>query len=477
MVWLKRVLWFFGIVCGLAAMVAYKRIDTIFECEPPEVSLQQWWGDEEPPKDWAAYLENSSLVIGNKLKFSDATIDDLRKQLNRTLRLPEPLGKPDFRNGFNTQELKNIVDYWRDDYLPRWREREVFLWQFNHFTTEIQGLLIHFLHLMVYDENKVDKNHYPVLLLHGWPSSIREFYPLIHKLHQTHLDKKNKYIFNVVVPSLPGFAWSQGASKVGLGPVQVAVIMRNLMLRLGYKRFFIHGSDMGSLVASHMATLFPENVLGYHSNLCAVFTERSLVKGFINAVKSNIFGAHGFEANFLPHWEPIKHLIEESGYYHLQATKPDTIGAVLTDNPIGLAAYILEKWSSLTNRKYKESANGGLSERFKLDALLDNVMLYHLTNSIITSSRLFAETHSQQQRELQMDWVPTDVPTGCARFKHDLIHFYDNQLKDKYRNLIHSKYYSNGGHFVALEMPQLLYADFIEFVKKVEKFSSSLAWF
>ncbi|XP_054740688.1 juvenile hormone epoxide hydrolase 2-like [Anastrepha obliqua] len=461
----------FGLICVCVFIYNYIGARISFDVEKPEVSLQQWWGDGDPPDDWAAYLKNTSEVIGNKLMYPDATIDDLREQLNRTLRLTEPLENSNFKNGFNTKELQKIVKYWRDKYLPRWRERELFLWQFNHFTTEIQGLRMHFLHLMVYDENKVGKHHYPVLLLHGWPSSIREFYTLIHKLHQTHLDKNNKYIFNVVVPSLPGFAWSQGTSREGLGPVEVAVMMRNLMLRLGYNKFFIQGGDLGSLIGSHIATLFPENVYGYHSNLCTVLTGRSFMKGFFNIMFTNFFGTHGFEENIFPHTKLLKHLAEETGYYHLQATKPDTIGAVLTDNPVGLAAYILEKWSSLTNRNYKLYVNGGLNERFTLDALLDNVMIYYLTNSITTSSRIFAENFSQQQISLQMNRVPTDVPTGCARFKHDFIHCQDSQLKDKYRNLIHSTYFKEGGHFIALEMPELLHADFIEFVKKVEKFS------
>ncbi|XP_004521994.1 juvenile hormone epoxide hydrolase 1 [Ceratitis capitata] len=462
--------WLLGIFSLVASIYAYKHLNIILDAQPPKVPLQQWWGDDVEPTDWAAYLKNSSKVRGNKLMFPDETIDDLRKQLNRTLHLTESLS-PDFSYGFNTQELQRIIEYWRDDYLPRWRGREVFMWQFNHFTTEIQGLRMHFLHLMVYEENKIGKHNYPVLLLHGWPSSIREFYPLIHKLHQTHPDEKNPYIFNVVVPSIPGFAWSEGTSRVGLGPVQVAVIMRNLMLRLGYQKFFIHGGDFGSLIGSHMATLFPENVLGYHSSFCTVFTGRSLMKGVLNALKPSFLNRHGFDAQFFPRWKVIEHLLEATGYYHLQATKPDTIGTVLSDNPVGLAAYILDIWSSLTNKNNRNKSNGGLEKRFQLDTLLDNVMIYYLTNSITTSTRMFAETHSEAQRELHMDNVPTDVPTGCARFKNDLVHFHDDQLKDKYRNLIHSTYYKDGGHFIALEMPKLLHLDFIQFVTKVEKFS------
>ncbi|XP_023160354.1 juvenile hormone epoxide hydrolase 1 [Drosophila hydei] len=447
----------------------YKRLNQLWgDLPPPTLDAQQWWGDEEQPKDYEAYLSNTSEVIGNRLLYPETTIQDLIKQLNRTLRLTPPLEGVAFEYGFNSDYLKELVAYWRDDYLPRWREREVFLWQFNHFTTEIQGLRMHFFNLMVYDENKVGKKHYPVLLLHGWPGSVREFYDLIHMLHQTNLDPNNKYIFNVIVPSLPGYGWSQGTSRPGLGPAQMAVMLRNLMLRLGYNKFFIQGGDWGSILGSHIATLYPQNVLGYHSNMCNNLSPKSQVKGLLASVWPSLFAPSGFVDFFFPKSKEFSYLLEESGYFHLQATKPDTVGAALTDNPVGLAAYILEKFSTWTNASYRSLPDGGLKKRYKLDALFDNVMIYYLTNSITTSQRLYAEAYTKEQQELNLDRVPTLVPTGCARFKGDIMHFLDLQLKDKYKNLIHSSYYRRGGHFAAMELPKVLYKDFIDFVKKVE---------
>ncbi|KAL9917410.1 juvenile hormone epoxide hydrolase 1 [Glossina fuscipes fuscipes] len=435
----------------------------------PTLPLNQWWGDEEEPRDWQAYLDNSSEVINNRLMYEESVINELKEQLNRPLHLTEPIRGANFEYGFNTEALKSIIKYWRDDYLPRWREREIFLWQFNHFTTDIQGLRLHFFHLMAYDDQTVDKHHYPVLLLHGWPGSVREFFDLIHKLHQTETDKENKYIFNVVAPSLPGYAWSQGTSRPGLGPAQIAVMMRNLMLRLGYKKFFIQGGDWGSIIGSHMATLFPENVLGYHSNFCTINTPNSIFKGFLANFFPRLFAPSGFEDFFFPISDKWLYILEETGYMHLQATKPDTIGTALLNNPVGLAAYILEKFSIWTNVSYRHYPDGGLTERFKLDDLLDNVMIYYLTDSITTTQRLYKEHFSKEQMTLRLDYVPTYVPTGCVRFKNDLIHFLDFQLEEKYRNLIHSTYYHEGGHFAALEVPDSLYNDFISFVQKVER--------
>ncbi|XP_033251957.1 juvenile hormone epoxide hydrolase 1-like [Drosophila miranda] len=447
------------LVPAIGGGLIYKNVSQLWADLPaPKLDPQEWWGDEAQPKDYAAYLANSSEVIGNQLSYPEKTITDLFTRLNRTLRLTPPLEGVAFEYGFNTDYLKEVVEYWRDDYLPRWREREVFLW-----------LRMHFLHLMVYDENKVGKQHYPVLLLHGWPGSVREFYDLIHLLHQSNLDKNNKYIFDVIVPSLPGYGWSQGTSRKGLGPAQVAVIISNLMARLGYTKYFIQGGDWGSIIGSHMATLFPENVLGYHSNLCSSTSPKSHVMGALAGLWPSLFVPSGFEDLFFPKSGQLSYLIEESGYFHLQATKPDTIGAALTDNPVGLAAYILEKFSTWTNPSYRSLADGGITKRYTMDALLDNVMIYFLTNSINTSQRLYAEPYSKEQRGLLLERVPTPIPTGCARFKSDIMHFLDIQLKHKFPNLIHSTYHKQGGHFAALEVPKVLHKDFLEFVKKVEQ--------
>lgn len=143
-------------------------------------------------------------------------------------------------------------------------------------------------------------------------------------------------------------------------------------------------------------------------------------------------------------------------------------GTALAHNPVGLAAYILEKFSTWTNPKWRQLADGGLDKAYTKDALFDNVMLYYLTNSITTSVRLYAEGFSDKQRDLKLDRVPTHVPTGCARFRHDLMHQMDWQLRDKFPNLVHSTYHNDGGHFIAMEKPTVLYTDFVQFVKKLK---------
>lgn len=139
----------------------------------------------------------------------------------------------------------------------------------------------------------------------------------------------------------------------------------------------------------------------------------------------------------------------------------------MVNNPVGLAAYILEKFSTGSKPQYRDLEDGGLYREFPKDTLLDNLMIYYLSNSFTTSARLYAETLSTRHRSLQIDRVPTNVPTGCARFRHDISHRLDWQLKSKYQNLVHSTYHNDGGHFIALERPDVLHADFIDFVKKL----------
>lgn len=162
------------------------------------------------------------------------------------------------------------------------------------------------------------------MLLHGWPGSVREFYELIPKLITP--NSKTGVQFDVVIPSLPGFGWSDGASIPGLGVAEVSVIMRNLMLKLGYSKFLIQGGDWGSYIGSTIAAVFPENVIGYHSNMCATLSPGASVKAFIASFLPQLFIPEEFESFVFPIGDKLKFLIEETGYLHLQATKPDTIG-------------------------------------------------------------------------------------------------------------------------------------------------------
>lgn len=172
--------------------------------------------------------------------------------------------------------------------------------------------------------NVSGKTVVPLLLLHGWPGSVREFYDIFPLLTQSQPD--SDFVFEVIAPSLPGFGWSEGAARTGFGSAENAVVLRNLMLRLGHDHFVIQGGDWGSVIGSHLATLYPENVIGYHSNFCMPRTLLSIVKLLVVSVYPNAFVDAKYVDQMFPLGDKLKLMLLESGSFHIQATKPDTLG-------------------------------------------------------------------------------------------------------------------------------------------------------
>lgn len=200
--------------------------------------------------------------------------------------------------------------------------------------------------------------------------------------------------------------------------------------------------------------------------MCSVMSPMASIKSFVASFYPSLFiEEKEFISWFYPFAPKFMFMLQESGYMHIQATKPDTIGIALQNNPVGLAAYIIEKFSTWTNPSYRNLKDGGLEKYFTLDALLDNIMIYHLTNSITTSCRIYKE-HFIEDAEYEMGRVQVIPPSGCARFKHEISHQPDFILKDRFTNLIHTSYHQDGGHFAGFQLPKALYDDFMKFVQK-----------
>ncbi|KAH8402034.1 hypothetical protein KR009_009316 [Drosophila setifemur] len=455
------------LIGGLAmlAAIGYKNYrDLAAPGTRPDLDNNAYWG----PKLKEPYQENKA-ILPYDISVNPEVIEDLKKQLSRPLKAHEPLEGVAFEYGFNAKHLAKVVKYWRDTYLAKWGEREQYLKKLDHYQTEIQGLKIHFIHAKPTEvKGQKAKKVLPLLLMHGWPGTVREFYDFIPLL--TTPSDKSDYVFEVIAPSLPGYGWSQGSSKTGFGVAQVAVVMRNLMLRLGFNKFVVQGGDWGSLIGSNVASLFPENVLGYHSNMCSNNSPLGSLKLLASGIFPSFFGpADSRYAHFYKGLGDLfATIMEEMGYAHIQASKPDTIGNALIDNPVGLASYILEKFSTWTNPEYRKLPDGGLTKKFTYDQLLDNVMIYYVTNSITTSMRLYSESMNKGQLALKVDSVPIQAKAGCTNFLHEITHVPECQLANKFPNLIHVTHYEDGGHFPAFEVPQQLYEDFVAFVQKAD---------
>lgn len=258
------------------------------------------------------YLSTLPLVL--------KVLKDLKRRLEAARPLTPPLEGIQHQYGLNTNLLKEIVEFWKTRY--NWKERESFLNKFPQYKVNIQGLDIHYIH--VKPEVKSDVQVLPILLLHGWPGSVREFYELIPLL--TKVDKKRDYVFEVIVPSLPGYGFSEGAVRPGLGMLEMSVVLKNLMERLGYKQYYLQGGDWGGALVQIIATLFPEKVLGMHSNSCFVLSPLANFVTYLGSFYPRLVVEKEHESKVYPMSSHYKYLIEESGYMHIQATKPDTVG-------------------------------------------------------------------------------------------------------------------------------------------------------
>ncbi|RZB40630.1 juvenile hormone epoxide hydrolase-like protein, partial [Asbolus verrucosus] len=388
-------------------------------------------------------------------------LEDLRNRLKNARNFIPPLEGIHQQYGMNTDLLKKIVDFWITKY--DWREREKVLNQFPQFKTNIQGLEIHYIHAKPKNVPSGVKI-LPLLLLHGWPGSVREFYEIIPLL--TTVQKDKHFVFEVIAPSLPGYGFSQAAVRPGLGASQVAVVFKNLMKRLGFENYYVQGGDWGSTIASSMAILFPEKIKGIHLNMCMSNSYKSKLKLLMGSVWPNFVTDDKNKHRLYPISEFFSNMLLEFGYMHLQATKPDSVGVSLNDSPVGLAAYILEKFSTWTNPDYKNRADGGLLEKYTYTKLLDNVMIYWITNSITTSMRLYSETINKEQNPFE-DRHEILVPVACAVFDKEIIYQPPALFKDRYPKLVQANEY-NGGHFAAFEVPDILAKDIWLAVSKFE---------
>ncbi|KAJ8948746.1 hypothetical protein NQ318_017915 [Aromia moschata] len=334
---------------------------------------------------WGSIAEDTSIKPF-KINVSQEIIDDLNQRLQKALPLPEWPPRDSRVYGWNTEDLKGILEFWREEY--RWREREEFLNKYPQFTVSVEGLHIHYLH--VKPNNTERLKVVPLLMLHGWPGSVREFYEIIPFLTRSH-QKGTNFVFEVIAPSLPGFGFSNATTRGGLGAVRMAILLKNFMLRVGFSKFYVQGGDWGGIIAQHMAALFAEHIKGIHSNFCFVYTRISHVERLITIYSPSIFLPYlttETERKQYPLQKNFYRLLREFGTVIMQSQTPDTLGLAFQHNPVGLLAFILEKFAAWTEPQWKFLKDGGLRNRFDITNLLDNVMIYWVTGSMTTSMRL-----------------------------------------------------------------------------------------
>ncbi|XP_047519824.1 juvenile hormone epoxide hydrolase-like [Pieris napi] len=413
---------------------------------------------------WGSNCTQNTDIRKFRIVFHEAMLENKRRKFDTYKRAPRVKSlKETSEYGINSDVLGQIFGNWQFKY--KYPERARYFNQYEHYKTNIQGLDIHYMHVKPKRSNvKV----IPLLLLHGWPTSIKEFYESVPLL--TTAKPGYDFVFELIVPSLPGFGFSQGPVRRGLTTYQIAIVMRNLMERLGHKQFYVHGGNLGHNIGSHMATLFSNQVLGFHTTFPVNFSKIADWLWVIGSLWPSLV-SNEFVDRMYPLSDKLAYYLEEFGYLHLQATKPDSIGIALQDSPVGLCAYINDRILSLTDPSNKLREDGGLVNYNTTD-LVDNVMVYWSTGSITTSLRLYKEISANQDMEDVLAQIPTPVPTWALRPKHELYHSPDFVLRWKYPNLLGITNLDEGGHYLAFEKPVAFSDDIFKAVDSFLKFKN-----
>ena len=345
-----------------------------------------------------------------------------------------------WEHGTNKTYLKELCDYWINEF--DWQKHQVEINKFQNFISNVDGTDIHFI-----KEKGTSPNSKPLLLMHGWPGSVIEFLHIIEKLaHPEKFGGNEKDSFDVIIPSLPGFGFS-GKPNKPMGPRKMAEILNKLMTEnLGYKDYMAQGGDWGATIA---------NWIGYdHSKFCKAIHINCLTMRHPNGPQSDE------EKNWQIKFD--KDQVMQDGYRTQQATKPQSLSYGMMDSPVGIAAWIIEKmysWSDLKDNK--------LESVYSKDTLLANIMVYILTKTFDTASWIYFGRREEGGRFFPKDFKRIETPTAAAIFPAEMSEWPPRSYVERIFNIKQWTNMPSGGHFAALEKPDLL-------VNDIRKFSRSL---
>jgi epoxide hydrolase len=369
----------------------------------------------------------SEEILPFRIEVPEEQLDDLRRRLRHT-RWPEAetvqgSAEP-WSQGMPLHFAQELSRYWLEEY--DWRATEARINEFPQYRTVLDGLGVHFLHVRSRHDHAM-----PLVLTHGWPGSVVEFLDVIGPLTDpTAHGGDAADAFHVVVPSLPGFGFSDKPDHTGWGIPRIAQAWEQLMLRLGYDRYFAQGGDWGSMVTAAIAAGHPSHVAGIHLNMPIVLPDPETMDSLSEAELAAL-GA-------FDHYQK-----QESGYSTQQASRPQTLAYGLADSPVGQMAWVAEKFWAWTD------CEGDPLNVLTKDHLLDNVMLYWLTNSAASSARLYWESFND------LDVREVAVPAACSIFPHEIFRTSRRWAEKRFGDLRHFNELDKGGHFAAFEQPEL----------------------
>jgi epoxide hydrolase len=368
-----------------------------------------------------------------RIDIPQADVDDLRARLART-RWPDQLPGAGWQYGIPLDYARDLAEYWRTGYDWRLHERQ--LNEFPQFTTTIDGQRVHFLHVRSAEPGAI-----PLIVTHGWPGSVVEFTGVIGPLTDPRAYGGDPGdAFHLVVPSIPGYGFSGPTHERGWNVHRIAVAWEALMTRLGYARYGAQGGDWGSAISRELGVVAAEHVIGVHLNM--LIPQGALDQPDLTDVeKARLERMQRFRAT-------------GSGYGLIQSTRPQTLAYALTDSPAGQLAWITEKFGEWTDGELPDDA-------VDRDQLLTNVSVYWFTGTAGSSARLYFEAaHSRAAGPP----VPSTVPTGVAVFPYEIAPAI-RRFAEQSNDVVHWTEFDRGGHFAAMEEPDLLVGDVRQFFR------------
>ena len=368
-----------------------------------------------------------------KIHVSDEILSDLHERLKRT-RWPEKELVEDWSQGIPLGYVQEMCDYWLHTY--NWRQRETELNRFDQFVTTIDECDIHFIH-----QRSPHEQATPLILSHGWPGSIVEFQKVIAPLSDpTNHGGSAEDAFHVVCPSLPGYGLSGKPPAAGWGVEKMADVFAELMIGLGYEHFGAQGGDWGSAITTALGGRHPQNCIGIHLNMVSSRPQ-------IEDEPTDEEKAALDSADYYRKWD--------SGYSTQQRTRPQTLGYGLSDSPAGQLAWIVEKFWSWTDNQ------GVPDDALNRDEMLDNVMLYWVSNTAASSARLYWESFGSLRQP------QVEVPTGVAHFPKEIFSPVRSWAESTYTDIRQWTKMPKGGHFAAFEQPDLFVEDVRSFFAQI----------
>ncbi|MGA7390204.1 MAG: epoxide hydrolase family protein [Pseudolabrys sp.] len=388
----------------------------------------------------AAATENSAIRPFH-IKISEEQLVDLRKRINAT-KFPERETVTDQSQGVQLATIQKLARYWGTEY--DWRKCEAKLKALPHFMTEIDGLDIHFIHVRSKHENAL-----PLIVTHGWPGSVIEQLKIIDPLtNPTAHGGSASDAFHLVIPSMPDYGFSGKPTTTGWDPARIARAWTVLMKRLGYTKFVAQGGDWGAIITDILATQAPPELIGIHSNMPGV-----IPPDIDKAAQAGAPTPSGLSADERRAYERLKFVYANGvGYGYQMGLRPQTLYGI-ADSPVGLAAYLLDHdaWSlELISRAF-DGHPGGLTR----DDVLDNITLTWLTNTAISSARLYWEQLHQTGSFGFFSVKGVSIPVAVSAFPDELYQAPRSWAERAYPKLIHYNKLDKGGHFAAWEQPQL----------------------